>query len=105
MNRVSGITFIQEAGFGQGVGYLTFVTGVVDQVHYELNYSAEKPMYERFTVHTETESINLSQYLSHEDLERLNEAYFDFRTSNAKLTYLTVQLQDCYELCVDVLPI
>lgn len=103
MNRVAGIKFIDEAGLGQGIGYLTFVTGVINQEQYELNYCAERPMYERFVVYTNNQAVNLSQYLSKEDLERLNQVYFDFRTMNTPIAYLTVQLQDCYELCVDVL--
>ncbi|RIM88988.1 hypothetical protein BU107_04495 [Staphylococcus xylosus] len=103
MNRVAGIKFIDEAGLGKGIGYLTFVTGVIDQEQYELNYCAERPMHERFVLFTEEQTINLSHYLSKWDLERLNQAYFEFRTTNTPIAYLTVQLQDCYELCVDVL--
>lgn len=103
MNRVAGIKFIDEADLGEGIGYLTFETGIIDKTQYELNYCAERPMYERFVIYVDNQVINLSQYLSKWDLERLNQAYFDFRTTNSPIAYLTVQLQDCYELCVDVL--
>lgn len=103
MNRLVGITFTDEVELGQGVGYLTFVTGDIEENQYELNYSAERPKNERFTLYIEDQCINLSQYLSKADLERLNELYFIFRTSNMKLSYATAQLQDCYELCVETL--
>ena len=64
MNRVAGIKFIDESNLSKGIGYLTFVTGVIDQEQYELNYCAEHPMYNRFETFIEEKMINLSQYLS-----------------------------------------
>lgn len=93
MNQKADVTFTKEAGLGQGIGFLTIDVNESEQVQYELNYSAEKPMYERFIIYTEISGFNLSKYLSEWDLERLNEAYFDFRTTNVTNTYLTVQLQ------------
>lgn len=103
MNRLVGITFTNEAVLGHGVGYLTFETGDIEHKQYELNYSAERPMCERFTLYIDDQCINLLNFLSKSDLERLNEAYFDFKTTKSKLTYATVQLQNCYELCVDLI--
>lgn len=102
MNQAAGVIFTEEAGLGQGIGFLTIEVNDNDQVHYELNYSAEKRTHERFTVYTDTQAINLSQYLSEWDLERLNEAYFDFRTTNAVHTYVNVQLQLCETLDIAV---
>lgn len=105
MNRIAGITFNNQLEFGHGVGYLTLETGVIDGERYELTYCAEMPLNRRFILFTDNDKINLGQYLSNEDIERLNQAYFDFRTSNANITYITVQLKNCYELCVDVLAV
>ena len=88
MNQKADVTFTKEAGLGQGIGFLTIDVNESEQVQYELNYNAAKPMYERFIIYTEISGFNLSKYL-----KRLNEAYFDFRTTNVTNTYLTVQLQ------------
>lgn len=93
MNQKADVTFTKKAGLGQGIGFLTIDTEDNEPIQYELNYSAEKGVYERFTFYTEINGFNLSKYLSKWDLERLNEAYFDFRTTNVSNTYLTVQLQ------------
>lgn len=103
MNRLVGIKFQDEAVLGQGVGYLTLVTGDIEHKKYEVNYSAERPMYQRFTIFVDDQRINLSQYLSKCDLKRLNDVYFDFRTTNTEIAYVTAQLKDCYELSIEAL--
>ena len=105
MNRIAGITLSNQLEFGHGVGYLTLETGVIESEQYELVYCAEMPLNRRFMLYTDNDKINLGQYLSDQDIARLNQVYFDFRTSNADITYITVQLKDCYALCVDVLAV
>lgn len=102
MSQKAVITFTEEAGLGQGIGFLTISKDDKEQAHYELNYCAEKPMHERFKLYTEDRGINLSEHLSKRDLARLNEAYFDFRTTNAVHTYLSIQLQVCEILAMAV---
>lgn len=105
MYQQAGITFTKKMELGQGIGYLTIETNDSKHIQYELNYSAEQPMHKRFTIYTEDSGTNLSKYLSQWDLERLNEAYFNFKTSQVLHTYLNVQMQACEMLCMETLAV
>lgn len=102
MNRLAGVTFTgtDEAVNGNVVGYLTYVTGIVDKIQYKVGYSAERPVNERFTLYIDNHIVNLSDYVSADDLERMNACYFDKQVTGRNLSFLTIQLKNCYELCV-----
>jgi len=100
MNRLAQITFTNEADLGNHVGYLEYVTGEIGTASYVLIYRVERPLYERFSVYIDDHLVNLKDYVCEADLERINDMYFDYKVNGKAIVTLTIQLQDCYKLCV-----
>src|SRR5699024_4954271 len=100
MNRLAQITFTNEADLGNNIGYLEYVTGEVEALSYPIIYSMERPLYERLSMYIDDHLVNLKDYVSEADLERINRVYFDYKVSGKTFVTVTCQLQDCYQLCV-----
>jgi hypothetical protein len=98
MNRLVEITFTQALTEGNDVGYMNFATGITEKENYVIGYSAEQPTARRFTVYMNDQLLNLGDYINEADMQRLETAYFDFRTMNKSMLHLTAQLTDCFEL-------
>lgn len=98
MNRLAQIIFKDDMEYTSEVGCLEHVTGEVKPRRYTVCYSAERPLQERFTVYVDGNIVNLNQYVSEADIERIHDVYFNFKTSYKERINVTLQLQNCYKI-------
>lgn len=98
MNRIIEMTFVENMD-GHDVGYMDFGTGTTEKQNFVIGYSISAPIKERFVLYTEDDQIvTLSDHLALNDIQRMEQAYFDLRTSDKTRVHMTAQLQDCFEL-------
>lgn len=98
MNRIIEITFVEDMD-GHDVGYMNFGTGTTEKQNLVIGYSISAPIKKRFVLYTEDDQvIRLSDHLALNDIQRMEQAYFDLRTSDKEIVHMTAQLQDCFEL-------
>lgn len=103
MNRILEVevTFTKSMTEGNDVGYLSWTTGAANSKSFVVGYSAEQPETRRFTVHINQQILNLGDYIDEADMDRLEDAYFDFRTSDKKVVSLTMQLASYLRFITD----
>lgn len=92
MKRLAGITFTDKGATGNTVGYMEYVTGVVKVARYVVGYCANRQVHDRFIVEFNGHDLNLSDYVSKEDIERMQQAYMDKRITE----YLKCSLDTLY---------
>lgn len=95
------VTFTKSMNEGNDVGYLSWITGAEIPKRFVIGYSAEQPETRRFTAHVNQQVLNLGDYVDEEDMNRLEDTYFDFRTSDKKVVSLTVQFASCLRFITD----
>lgn len=94
MKRLAGITFTDNDATGNIVGYMEYVTGVVKVAHYTVGYSTERKPHKRFTVEFNGHILNLSHYVTNEDIARMEEAYMSKRLHDKEAEFVTIQLNE-----------
>lgn len=94
MKRLAGITFTDKGATGNTVGYMEYVTGVVKVARYVIGYCANRQVHDRFIVEFNGHNLNLSDYVSKEDIERMQQVYMDKRITDKDIEFLTIQLNE-----------
>lgn len=101
MNRIVEVTFTKSMTEGNDVGYMSWSTGTTKPKRFIVGYSAEQPVTRRFTAHVNQQVLNLGDYVNEADMNRLEDTYFDFRTSDKKVVSLTVQFKSCLGIMLE----